>query len=288
MSVVAMIFMLTMVVLVISNWDLVKQLQEALEVEQRLSVEAEESARRNARLATSLSDKESKLSYLQMQVINLQADKEEQKKQFAQQKQKLTQLRQNFTSLNQGLKAEQQINLSLSQQLREAQTSFQKSQTALKSLQLAYQQGEQSQQALKTQLASAREQINLVQDDNEKKDQELNSLSQSVESMKSQIGEYHDQQSKHEKAYASLKKKYERLIRPARSAKGKQVVEVTYLKQERAAVIKLRKPRQTNSTEIDKNSLLAYLDKLKAKYPKSIYIKQKFPQSSTILNSSSP
>ena len=282
MSVVAMIFMLTMVVLVISNWDLVEQLQKALEVEQRLSMEAEESAKRNARLATSLSDKESKLSYLQMQIINLQTEKEEQKKQLDDKQQQLLKINTSLKNHQSALGKQREINLDLGMKLRDSQNKLRKIETKNQELESVYQESKQKQEKLSTQLSGLKDEFTLVQSRDQQKDQDLMRLRQTIDAMQIQINDFQERNLKHQNDYASLKKKYERLLRPARSSKGKKVVEVTYIRQDQTATIKLRKPKSEQSIEIDKSGLIAYLDRLKTQFPRSIYIKVVFPKGSFI------
>ncbi|MFK7824043.1 MAG: hypothetical protein AB8G05_07800 [Oligoflexales bacterium] len=218
MSVIAMIFMLTMVVLVISNWDLVEQLQKALEVEQRLNVEAEESAKRNANLVTRLSDKESKLSYLQMQIINLQSEKDEQERQLDSKIQLLANLNHSLEKHERDLGEQRQINLVLDKRLRESQISLQQAQNLSQELQNAYQESKQNQENSLIKISGLNKQLVLSQSKNQEKDQEVIQLMQNIESMTIQIDEFQEEQLRHKSKYASLRKKYERLIRPARVA----------------------------------------------------------------------
>ncbi|SMF25615.1 hypothetical protein [Pseudobacteriovorax antillogorgiicola] len=78
-----------------------------------------------------------------------------------------------------------------------------------------------------------------------------------------------------------LKKKYDKLVRPARTPKGKTVVEVSYTKEAGRNVIRLKEPgkplREVNSDEM--HQTLARIQKID---PSKLYLKIVFPKGSQI------
>ncbi len=76
--------------------------------------------------------------------------------------------------------------------------------------------------------------------------------------------------------YTSLDQKYQKLLRPARSPKGKQVAEVVYSK----AGYSLKKPNEVNARTIDRATLETELAGLKAKFAKDLYVKVIIPDNS--------
>lgn len=76
--------------------------------------------------------------------------------------------------------------------------------------------------------------------------------------------------------YTSLDQKYQKLLRPARSAKGKQVVEVVYSK----AGYTLRKPGEAAARGVGRPALEDELAGLKAQYGSQLYVKVVIPDNS--------
>lgn len=76
--------------------------------------------------------------------------------------------------------------------------------------------------------------------------------------------------------YTSLDQKYQKLLRPARAPKGKQVAEVVYSK----AGYSLKKPNEVNARTVDRATLESELAGLKAKFAKDLYIKVIIPDNS--------
>ncbi len=80
--------------------------------------------------------------------------------------------------------------------------------------------------------------------------------------------------------YDTLDAKYQKLLRPARSSKGKFIVSVTYKKKGGKRIIRL-KPSPTGSYKtVSKKELNKVLAKLKAKHKTDLYIKVIIPETS--------
>lgn len=80
--------------------------------------------------------------------------------------------------------------------------------------------------------------------------------------------------------YDTLDAKYQKLLRPARSSKGKFIVSVTYKKKGGKRIIRL-KPSPTGSYKtVSKKELNKVLTKLKAKHKTDLYIKVIIPETS--------
>ncbi len=80
--------------------------------------------------------------------------------------------------------------------------------------------------------------------------------------------------------YDTLDAKYQKLLRPARSSKGKFIVSVTYKKKGEKRIIRL-KPSPTGSYKtVSKKELHKVLAKLKAKHKTELYIKVIIPETS--------
>ena len=84
-----------------------------------------------------------------------------------------------------------------------------------------------------------------------------------------------------ESDYGQLKSKYERLLRPARSSKGKVVVPIRYNRTNGGTVIALQRPGRPMEI-VSKSRLHDTLRQLAAEHPNKLYMKIIFPGESEI------
>ena len=82
------------------------------------------------------------------------------------------------------------------------------------------------------------------------------------------------------KDFTSLEDKYLKLVRPARSSLGKEVVSVQYLKTDGRASYLIKDLGQTNWEEVPKDRLFTRLGRLKERLGEALYIKIVIPDSS--------
>jgi chromosome segregation ATPase len=76
--------------------------------------------------------------------------------------------------------------------------------------------------------------------------------------------------------YTELDQKYQKLLKPARSTKGKQVVEVVYSK----SGYSIRKPGDASSRSVTRAALESELGALKAQHSTDLYVKVIIPNNS--------
>ncbi len=84
--------------------------------------------------------------------------------------------------------------------------------------------------------------------------------------------------------YDTLDTKYQKLLRPARSSKGKYVVSVLYKKSGRKRIIRLKINSNGRYKTVSKATLHKELTKLKKKHKTDLYIKVIIPRSSGLLH----
>lgn len=82
-----------------------------------------------------------------------------------------------------------------------------------------------------------------------------------------------------------LQVKYDRLVRPARTANNKHVVEIRYYKRGGGHQIEYREPDQTGFRSISRGALEARLAELQKEKPDSLYVKVIFPEGSGLSHS---
>jgi chromosome segregation ATPase len=80
--------------------------------------------------------------------------------------------------------------------------------------------------------------------------------------------------------YGELRIKYDKLVRPARSPSGRHVVEVRYIKAGGGYQIRLREGDAGDYTEVSREKLDQRLAKLKATHPEGLYVRVVIPDGS--------
>jgi hypothetical protein len=80
--------------------------------------------------------------------------------------------------------------------------------------------------------------------------------------------------------FGSLKVKYDKLIKPARSTKGKYTVTVDYERIKGKERIRFKDSADSDYTQVTEKQLHQKLAKLKKKYPESLYVRIIIPEKS--------
>lgn len=104
----------------------------------------------------------------------------------------------------------------------------------------------------------------------------IDAKSQQVIGLQTKVDESEKQLLSLQGEYSELDKKYQKLLKPARSAKGKQVVEVVYSK----AGYSIRKPSETALRSVNRAALDNELAALKAQHGTDLYVKVIIPDNS--------
>ena len=245
MMVVVLIFLMTTMVLVVRNWELVAELRATIELEREASALVLSTSETNETLSEKLANAEHRLSELRMQLMRTEELSQQRMQTLTRKNQQISAQRRE----NQALQAEQ------SEQARrlaeiESTSEAQKERLTQPLSALA------SAEALQTRQA-----------------EEFASLKQTnIESAQILAQLQGD--------YDGLKVKYDKLIRPARSAKGKFVVEVRYEKKGKYHHINYKDPGASKYTAASRAKLDKHLSRLKAAHPNDLYIKIIIPSNS--------
>jgi hypothetical protein len=245
MTVIVMIFLIAMLVLLVRNMDLVSQLRASLLAEQLANEKAQSSSTKVRNLRSLLEGAESEISMLRLQLMREQEERDSLGQDLVAARQKLSAVeteKTRATLRNAELKRKLEL-------LRE-NFSILQAQHAL----------------LQEKFAQLKERQKLHEDE--------------IRSQKAQLRQAETQLSQLEGEYANLKVKYDKLVRPARTSKGKYVIEVRYSKSRGRPRIGYRKPGESGFTSISRSGLERLLGTLKAKHPKKLYVKIIFPEKS--------
>ncbi len=110
--------------------------------------------------------------------------------------------------------------------------------------------------------------------------QTISSLTQEKQLRNQEIEAYNRQLLTLKGEYEVVKSKYEELIKPARSAKGKYIVEVYYIKGKSGKIIRYKQPGDDGFTDLPLAAVEKRLSRLKAEKGKDLYVKIIIPQDS--------
>jgi len=259
MMVIVMIFMMASTVLVLRNLDLVQELRATIEAEHQAEELARSMTETSATLEEQLAQAQHVNSELRMQLMR--ADE-------------------NRQSLQERLSAREQQVLSLTQQQQQLADSLQKLR--------------RDEQLVAAQLARLRaEHEQLVAADRERQQrlqQVLGDLAVSEQAGREQAVELAELRQGYTNStqqmdvlqgeYEDLRVKYDRLIRPARSAKGKYVVTVRYWKENGSEQLRFKDAGEEDYRVVTRKELHRRLSKVKADQAGKLYVKLIIPDDS--------
>ncbi len=280
MTVIVMIFLIALVVLLLRNMDLVKQLRATMEAEHTAIELARTTGEEKASLVLKLIKAESKLSMLRMQLMQLQEAYQKHENTIDTQATHLSDLlaeRERLTLRKDQLEAK---TFSLSQQLKGAQSTISTLEQEKGAL-------EQKLESSQQQLAEMHSDIGNLESRHETTLQHLVTLQERYSRQTTTLEESRtlERGSRQEisalkNEYDLLKFEYNKLIKPARSPKDRFVVEIRYSKVDEGLRIEYKMPKQKQFQTIDEGGLHKHLTELKAAHENGLYIKVIFPEAS--------
>jgi len=245
MTVVVMIFLITSVILMVRNFELIDQLRTSLLAEQQASEMIRSTTEVNATLEEQLAQVQHEVSVLRMQLMQTSEDNNMLSRTLADKEQQIIVIMSDRHKLQAALSSSEQQVASLDSQLQQVIID-------LDMLRSSYQE-----QA--TELKDTVDKLVILSEEKDAQSRQMVSL---------------------ETDYSSLKVKYDKLIKPARTAKGKYVVEVNYEKIKGKGRIRFKDAGQENYTTLSFNELHRKLAALKKKHQKQLYIKIIIPENS--------
>jgi len=245
MMVVVIIFLLTSMLLMVKNWELLDQLRNSMAAEEQAVKIIDDTSKENATLEEQLAQAQNEVSMLRMQLMQasektnmLNVELENKDKQI------VIVLSDNEQLKNSLDKNENQI-AQLSSQISALESNL-----AQLNIDVAQKQ---------TALEEERQKVIIITQERDTQSRQLSAL---------------------EDDFGSLKVKYDKLIKPARTAKGKYVVSVNYERIDGKARIRFKDSDDENYTVVTEKQLYSKLEQLKKKYPKKLYIKIVIPKES--------
>ncbi len=273
MTVIVMIFLISMVVVLLRNMELVKQVRATLQAQQAAMELARATGEEKEDLASKLRQLENqahsaadRAAQLQLEVMRLREQNQLRGKVISERNRSVASLMEERNDLTQQaaqlLLARQQLEESVDQ----AQNMLNKStqelldlQQRFATLQHHYQEQEQQLTNAKTTLDQQNRLVTSATEDRQQVEQKYLVLADEFD---------------------NLKVSYDKLIRPARSAKGRHLVEVRYIKRDGSYRIAWRQDGGTDFKPITATQLDKSLGELKRRKPEGLYIRIILPENS--------
>lgn len=273
MTVIVMIFLLAMVILLLRNMELVKELRATMASKQQAVELARSTGEENQTLEEKLLAREYELSMLRMKMLRMKEQAQQREQTLSQQRSQLSALSQQRDRLSDQLdqitRQRDDLNIQvdrlgaettrLRDQLVDANKSIENLNQDLSHLTLRQQASQREIAALRDTNRTQKERLAAAQARTLEQDQSLARLQTN---------------------YQDLKIKYDKLVRPARTSRGKTVVEVRYRKVKGKYLIDLRPPGSDQFKLVSRKQLERYLTRLKEQQPNGLYIKVILPKNS--------
>ena len=238
MMVVLMIFMIASTILMLRNWDLVRELRATLQAEREAEALALSATQTSETLEERLAQAQHEISQLRIQLLREGEQRNALDADLATSRQQLRQLESDRKRLSIKL----QTLLANNARLTDEATSLQATVDELRELEL-----------------SQTEELALLRQQSADSESALAALR----------GDYDD-----------LSVKYNKLIKPARTAAGKYLVSVRYRKQDGAYLIEFKETENDSYEFLDRDELESRLAELKDQYAGSLYVKVIIPKDS--------
>jgi chromosome segregation ATPase len=260
MMVVVVIFMMASSVLILRNMALVRDLRSTIDAQHSAEEAARSASETSATLEEQLAQTQNELSRLRMRLMRANEINQSRAEEISQQQQRRLALE----------NEKQQLTASLQQARRESQLN----QDQLAQTQAEYAQLNEAHTTLKTRLQDVLEQLSQAEKNNQAQANELAEFKRTRTLSDQQLASLQGE-------YEELRNKYDRLIRPARSAVGKHVVSVRYFKENHKLRILLKESEDDPDYQsVSAEQLNKRLTRLKDTYGGNLYVKVIIPENS--------
>ncbi len=280
MMVIVMIFLIATSILIVRNWELLREITQTSE-EKRMAAElAYNKSLENATLEEQISQAQHLISMLRLEKLRLNELQKQKSKALGESlgREKILLAEQNALK--------QKVNLALKR--------FDELAASMKSLERRYSESELTLTEAQQQLMESGQQLKASQISLDEMQRELAAANiamadlkqqqqvrdMTIVSLQSESQLSLDELEKLRQEYAVLSQKYEKLVRPARTAKGKYVVSLRHTLEGGVAIYELKKPADLDFARYELKQLHAQLAVLKADKKNNLYIKIIFPENS--------
>jgi len=280
MMVITMIFLMMTSLLVVHNWQLVAELRESIAAEQLATQMIETTTEVNATLEERLANAEQSNSILRLRLMKKDEELRLANDALRQQESNIIALEIENIDFRESLEQATTAIATANLEIEKVTTDYQDLQRQLASLSAQLSQQKLENEQTKILLSSARSKIESLTRSGLSQQENITSLKQEKILLAREIDAYNRQLLTLKGDYEVVKSKYEELIKPARSAKGKFIAEVYYIRGESGEIIRYKQPGDDGFVDLPLAEIEKRLAKLKAEKGKDLYVKIIIPQNS--------
>jgi hypothetical protein len=280
MMVITMIFLMATSLLVVRNWQLVAELRESVAAEQLATRLIESTSQENATLEERLANAEQSNSILRLRIMKKDEELKLASAALSLQESNITQLEFENVDIKQSLQQATTAVEVANLEIEKVTTDYQDLQSQLSSLRAQmYAQQLENEQA-NAELSLARAEIEALTRSSETQQTDISSLTREKILLDQEIDDYNRQLLSLKGEFEVVKSKYEELIKPARSAKGKYIAEVYFVKSDQGDIIRYRQPGDPGFSDLSLAEVEKRLSRLKTERGADLYVKIIIPENS--------
>ncbi len=272
MMVITLIFLMATSLLVVRNWHLVAELQESIKAEQLAAQMIETTSQENATLEERLANAEQSNSILRLRLLKRDEELAQAQQSIREQESAISGLQLQLGDAQSALEKSEAQLASANLEIDSLNFQFQQFQQQIALQQLEIEQTTQQLRNTEQQLGQQSEQVAEQQ-------QTIQQLTQTSRLQQQEIESYNQQLLSLKGDYETVKAKYEELIKPARSAKGKLIAEVYYKKLGDEDNIRFKRP-DGDFQAMTYSAMESELDLLKERHGQDLYVKIIIPEDS--------
>ncbi len=272
MMVITLIFLMATSLLVVRNWHLVAELQESIKAEQLAAQMIESTSQENATLEERLANAEQANSILRLRLLRKEEELTLAQQSMREQESEITGLQLQLSDVQTALEQSETRLAAANLEIDSLNSQFQQFQQQIALQKLEIEQAAAQQRNTEQQLAQQTEQLSDQQ-------QTIQQLTQETRLQQQEIESYNQELLTLQGDYETVKAKYEELIKPARSAKGKMIAEVYYQKVGDNENIRFKRPGGEFQS-MTYAAMEAELDILKERFGNDLYVKIIIPEDS--------
>lgn len=280
MMVITMIFLMATSLLVVRNWQLVAELRESVAAEQLASQMIESTSLENSTLEERLANAEQSNSILRLRLLKKDEELQVSNNSLRQQKFYIDAIEADNERLKTSLGASLTALALANTQIDTVKTLQQTLDIQVSTLQQQLSAAAAAQKELALQLATAQSEISELVESKQAQQQSIADLTQQKQLLTREVDAYNQQLLSLKGDYETVKTKYEELIKPARSANGKYIAEVYYVRGTGGEIIRYKQPGDADFIDLSLAEVERRLDKLKQEKGDDLYVKIIIPTDS--------
>jgi len=280
MTVVVMIFLISMVVLLVRNMELVNQLRSTMEAERIAAELARATGEEKDSLSSALHRAEERVQQMQLEVMRLQEKGVRSETLIAEQLRAISSLTNERDDL-----AQQAAQLSLLRQRLEADVA--KRQAQIDAAMKDFDQKQLQLSAAKRSIATLEETTEELRTRYSESQDQADRLQRTLAEQRENLEQARVNEQEVERRYLvlasnfdNLKVKYDKLVRPARTSSGRHLIEVRYWKEDGKYQVSWREGGDGSYQPIKRSRLDKVLQRLSKEKKNGLYVKVIFPEDS--------